>query len=398
MLIISAAIYAYLVKTRPSPEQINIKQPTLNVIVYPVKCENIQEKIIGYGTARALRTSNITAQVAGTIIYRNKLAYAGEKISKGQILFKLDERDYRSKVIQFTQQVESTKAQIEQIKVNEENYQRLINITEIRKRIAQDEYKRVLNLFERNLAPKRELDLADQALQRALEAVQKYKFQLATTRIKKKILQSNLAAVQSKLEIAKINLDRCTIKAPFTGQIVKINADIGQTLNPGFIVAIIIDPSKIEVPVELPASKRSKIKLSANAKIVPEVRQPGNWKGKISRIDALIDTASRTFRAFVLIDEPIKNVPLVPGAFVIVTIDGPLHKSVIAIPRTAIKDNYVFIAKDGKAHKKIVKIAEIIGEQAIISEGLKPKDLLIISNMDVLYEGAPIKITSKSNK
>ena len=392
LLAVSVIIYIYLVHTRPSPEQINIKPPSLRVVVYPVKREDITEHIIGYGTARALRTSNVTAQVAATVLYRDKVAYAGEEARKGQLLFRLDERDYHSKVIQLTKQVESIEAKIAQVKVDEDNYKRLIGIAEVQKRIAEDEYKRVAGLFERKLAPKRELDLADQALQQTLAVVQKYKFQLASAKIRERILQSSLSAAKCQLDIAKTNLERCSITAPFDGQIVKINADVGQMVAPGYILAVITDPSKIEVPVELPASMRFRIKLSADVEITPEVRQPGRWRGKVSRIDATIDPTTRTFRAFVLVDKPQQGIPLVPGAFVIANITGATHKSVIAIPRSVIRDDFVFVAKAGKAHKRKIEIKEFINERAIISKGLKPGEFVITSNMDVLYNGAPVTL------
>jgi len=396
VLSFAAVIDVLLVRTGKQVEKIVAIVQPLRVGVIEVQRQDLVEQIVGYGTARSMRTTNLTAEVAGTVSYRDQAARAGHAVLAGQVLFRIDQRDYQQRLEQLWQNIEAQKAQLEQLELEQNNYQQLLTIAQREERIAADEYKRVSNLFSEKSATDRERDVAEASLQGIKRQVQQYRFNLVSIKPRSQVLEANLHLFESQLETAKLNLQRCTVRVPFDGQIVLANVDVGQTVQPGFTLAILIDPGQIEIPVELPAAVHARVTIGADAQVEPEVSQPGLWTGVVARIDARINPSSRTFQAYVVVKNPLADRPLIPGAFVRVKITGPKHQSALVIPRSALRDDHVFLARGRRAERRSVQIQRILGQQAVIQEGLQPGDKLITTNLDVLYDGSAIELTSQT--
>ncbi len=393
---VAAIIDMLLVRTGKQVEKIVATVQPLRVVTIEVQRQDLVEQIVGYGTARSMRTTNLTAEVAGTVIYRDQAARAGHAVLAGQVLFKIDQRDYQQRLEQLWQNLEAQKAQAKHLDLEQANYQQLLAIVEREERIAADEYKRVSNLFSEKSATDRERNFAEAAMQARKRQLQQHRFNLASIKPRGQMLQANLHLLESQLETAKLNVQRCTVRVPFDGQIVQANVEVGQTVQPGFTLAIVTDPGQIEIPVELPASVYARVTVGANAQIEPEVSQPGRWAGTLARIDARIDPSSRTFKAYVIVENPLAEMPLIPGAFVRVKIIGPRYQSALVIPRSALRIDHVFVARGRRAERRAVQIQRTLGQQAVVQEGLQPGDKLIITNLDVLYDGSAIEPTSET--
>lgn len=385
-------VFALLFHTRARPEQIAIDRSVLRVRAATVEARDFLEPIVGYGTARSLRTTNLTAEVAGTLIFRDEAARPGRSVRKGQVLFRIDPRDYEQAVRQLEQMVEAQKALLTQLDLEEDHDKKLLEIVERERQIAADEFTRISGLFAQGLAHKTERDRSDAALLLARRLVEQSTFRLAAIGPRRQILKANLDTAESQLAVARLNLRRCMVCAAFTGQIVDVRAEIGQTVSGGMILAMLLDPAQIEVPVELPAAMRSRIAIGASARIEPQVKRPPLWQGTVARLDGRIDPASRTFRAFVEVSAPLAPSALTPGAFVRVTIDGPTHRSAITIPRAAIRDGHAFVVNAGQAHRRAVRVKRYVGELVLIESGLATGERVILTNLDVLSDGAPVDV------
>ena len=51
----------------------------------------------------------------------------------------------------------------------------------------------------------------------------------------------------------------------------------------------------------------------------------------------------------------------------------------------------LFVANDEKAHVRTVRVQALLGDRAVISDGVSPGDRIILTNLDVLHEGAPVR-------
>ncbi|MCA9067548.1 MAG: hypothetical protein KDA84_01405, partial [Planctomycetaceae bacterium] len=96
----------------------------------------------------------------------------------------------------------------------------------------------------------------------------------------------------------------------------------------------------------------------------------------------------RTIEVYVEVDNQKQTTPLLPGTFVHARIEGPVLERVFAIPRDAIINNHILLAKseiDSPVTQQQIEPLDTLENLAILKAGLKDGDQLILTNLDVLY-------------
>ena len=101
---------------------------------------------------------------------------------------------------------------------------------------------------------------------------------------------------------------------------------------------------------------------------------------------------SNTIKARATFSNP--NNILIPGLFVRVNVEGLVYKDAISIPQKALLQDatgsYVFLAKEGKAHKLPVKAGTVHNDAYIIESGLNAGDVVITNNLTKLRPGSAV--------
>jgi hypothetical protein len=88
---------------------------------------------------------------------------------------------------------------------------------------------------------------------------------------------------------------------------------------------------------------------------------------------------------------------LLPGTFVFARIEGPAFESdrYKIIPRDAILGNRVFRVKEGVTQEIPIAIREKLQSVAVVEGDLKPGDLLVLTNLDLLTDGLPVEASGR---
>ncbi|GAG83813.1 unnamed protein product, partial [marine sediment metagenome] len=163
-----------LASLKTPPMETKSSERPLRVEALQVKQEDIPVFIAGYGEVKALNVVPIAPEVAGKIVKIHPRLEAGEIIPKGEILFKIDPRDY----------ITVRKTSRDRLKILKRNQE-----------LAKKEYERVRILYEKNKI----------VTQAGIEAAEKAMLSAAD-------LTSQIAQA---LETAETNLERCEVRAPF---------------------------------------------------------------------------------------------------------------------------------------------------------------------------------------
>ena len=214
-----------------------------------------------------------------------------------------------------------------------------------------------------------------------------------------------LAAAQS----AELSHKHTRVEAPFAdAKVRKLLVRAGDTVPAGAMLFIVAGGERVEVEVRLPASKRADIAVGTQAIVRAAPGGASLAKATISRISPSIDEASRTFTAYIVAGagehlDPKR--PLVPGELVFVEVTGKLHRDVLTVPRFAEVDGSFFVAREGRAVRimpdpaSIVRAGEYLlianggrGAASDVNHGIKAGDLLVISNLDLMADGAPLRV------
>jgi multidrug efflux pump subunit AcrA (membrane-fusion protein) len=118
------------------------------------------------------------------------------------------------------------------------------------------------------------------------------------------------------------------------------------------------------------------------------------WEGAVERIAGEADETSRTFNAYIMVENRDPAAPLMPGMFVRAEVEGPTLNHALLIPRPAIRDEQVFIATEGKAEKRRLTIDRYLPRHVVITGGVAEGEWVIMSNLDRLQAGTPVEVSN----
>jgi multidrug efflux system membrane fusion protein len=316
--------------------------PPRNVTVAKVTAKDVPFYLDEIGTTGAYETVQIKAQVTGQIISRD-FADGGD-VKKGDLLFKIDPRPYEAVLA-------SAKADFA---------------------LAQANLNRQMELKSKNVATSQELDTARASAMRAEAAV----------------------------AAAQVNLDFCSVRSPIDGRAGLRNVDVGNVVNPGTDTPLVtiqgLDPIYTDFTVaepDLPLVRRyldnPNLKVATDAE---DDNVPPRF-GDLYFIDNAVQPGAGTVKLRAVTPNPDRA--LWPSQFVRVRLILDLLKDAMMVPSGAVQIGqngpYVFVVKpDSTLDLRPVKPGQAHGDETVITEGVKPGELVVISGQLQLAPGAKV--------
>ena len=368
-----AAGYWWLVTTKPvATRSSELSLPPL-VEVQTLVPEDLVLEFVGYGSARADREVLIAAEGAGQVVELSEGVKDGSHVKPGDVLLRIDDRQYRCQLDKELGRLADIEAQLARLNVEHANVERLLVTADAGVKITREEHQRLSRLHEKNMASKKEWDFARLAYHTQLRELQGYQNQRDLIPARRAELLAIREARRADVELAKIECERCTIVAPPAGnrwlkdqqarpsatsvwQVDKVMVEVGDRVRIGSEILRLMDTRFIEVPVELPLSARPQIKLEAHCVLTMDSMPGAKWVAVVARLSPAADPRSRTFTAYLEVDNDQQEMPLVPGYFLTAQITGPTLHQVLAIPRGAVLTDRVFVAEDGEVHLRHVLV------------------------------------------
>jgi RND family efflux transporter MFP subunit len=360
-----------MVMMRPSAAKGDVAASVSRVDVVTVQAGTTRAQVHSHGVVEAAQRVTVVPQVSAEVRWLSESVAPGGRLAAGEVYARLDARDYALAVEQARAQVESAKLEVE--------------LEKGRGRIAQKEWAL--------LHPDRDPSDAPLALRGP---------QLNTA-------QQSLASAQATLEQAEVQLSRTRFTAPFDAMVVEESLEKGQVVAPGAPVATLIGTEAFWVTVSLPVSELGAVEL-------PREQAPGSpaevqldlgsgqtvtRRGVVDRLLAQLDPQTRTAQLQVRIDDPLagEGVPLLPGAFVDVRIEGRQLDGVVRVPRTAVHNGDTVWVVDGREgqgslQRRTVSVGWKEGDDVLVTDGLASGDRVVVSPLSVPLEGTKVEVLS----
>jgi RND family efflux transporter MFP subunit len=303
--------------------------PSVAVETRSLSTESYEVWVDSYGTVEAQTTSNLVSEVNGRVVAVSENIRAGGRFSKGDMLVKLDERDFRVEIDVAT----SAAAEAELAYLQE---------------VAQAEFA----AQEWNEPPES-------------EAARK----LALREPQVAAAKAALQAAKSRLERAKLDLQRTTIVAPFDGMVLTQSIDVGQVVSPSQPIAQIYSTDIVEVRLPIKINDLEHLvlpegeqQLAGGAAAVLESEigtKTFQWQAEIVRTEGAFDPATRMLYVVAHVKDPFisnSDRPAIRiGQFVRAKVAGNRYEDVFVIPRRAVSQDFmVSIAQDGVLQKRSI--------------------------------------------
>ncbi len=209
--------------------------------------------------------------------------------------------------------------------------------------------------------------------------------------------KTNKLSFEKKVGLMREQIRMTKIISPINGTVDAVNVKVGQTVAPGLAAINVVNFSHLKVKAELAETYSNRIKVGNVVQVYfPDIDD--SMEAKVSYASKSINPLTRTFTVEVPLNN---NSSFRPNMVAKLKIkDYVSSKPTIVIPlkfiQKGVEENYVLIAKDGKAVKKKVLVGkEYNGLAEIISgteNGIAEGDQLIIEGYDLINDGDPISL------
>lgn len=201
---------------------------------------------------------------------------------------------------------------------------------------------------------------------------------------------------KAQMELADAKLERAVIKAPIDGIVNLLPVEEGEYVQPGTLVAQIVDLDEIKVVVDVPERDVSFLELGAAVPVI--VNKLGGeaqtFAGTITYISRLADTSTFTSRIEVTVDN--HDGRLRTGQIVDVHLTRRIIADAVMIPLDTVlpdeKGHIVYVVNDGLAKRRAVSLGIFQGNLVQIVSGLSGGDQLIVENHQYVAEGQAVQV------
>jgi membrane fusion protein, multidrug efflux system len=209
-------------------------------------------------------------------------------------------------------------------------------------------------------------------------------------------IETKLQQAQSSYNLAKKNLDNCSLYSPVSGVVGKKMAEPGEYSVVGKAILTILDISSVRVKFSVPENEISLLK--SNCRSVTTIAALGNKKCEGGRIERSVTASavSHTYPVHINLLNPQKD--LLPGMVckVELTPGDKVHSIVVPIgliQTTADGQKFIWCEKEGKAIRTFVTTGTARGNGVEITSGLSVDDRLVTEGYQKISEDE--KITGK---
>lgn len=336
------------------------------VIVEPVEKGNVE--IFGeyVGRIRAQQFVEVRARVEG---YLEKMLFAeGTYVSKNQVLFVINQDQYRAKADKARAQLKKDEAQALK---------------------AKRDLERIRPLYAQNAASQLDLDNAQAAYETA---------------------EASVAMSQADLDQAELELGYTLVRSPLSGHISERNVDLGTLVGPGgkSLLATVVKSDTVLVDFSMTAldylkSKERNIEIGRqdstrswqpNITITLADNTVYPYKGDVDFAEPQVDPQTGTFS--VRAEMPNPDRVLLPGQFTRVKLLLDVREGAVTVPQKAVTIEkggaYIFaMRRDSTVEKRFIELGPEFGNHWVVERGLITGEQVVTEGFHKLSQGMKVR-------
>lgn len=373
ILIVLAAfgVARLMIAMKREAEQVEVQVLPPLVRVHEALIQSHRFEVRSQGTVEPLRTVKLVSEVDGRVVEVSPALKVGGMFREGDVLVRLDARDFELAVTRARAEVESARTRLRVVQAEAD--------------VAQTEW-----------ADLGRSGVASDLLMR--------KPQLAEA-------SAAVAGAEAALEKALLDLERTELKAPFDGVVRSENLTVSQFVRRGEEMASLFAVDRVEVKLPVPLYELEFLDLSNigapgspdGPEVVLTASQSGwkgEWIGRVTRVDGEVDPRSRMTHLFVEVDDPYgwnradSRPALKAGMFVAASVKGRKVSNVFAIPRVAVRGENTLLKVTSDNKLEFAEITSLRKQKdiVVVSAGVANGDRIIVSPMDAPVDGMEVRV------
>ena len=351
-------------KRRPPPAPV-VVAPTVSTLEFlptdiaTVATDTVRQVLPLSGALRALNQVAVKAKVNGEV--KEVLVRAGEAVSAGQVLIKIDPTEYQAKLDQAKGALLAARGQLDIATKTRDNNQVLLEKSFISR-----------NAFD--------------------NAASQYD-----------IAKANVDSARGALDVAQKALTDSVVRAPISGLISSRTVEPGEKVSTDNKLLEVVDLQQMELEAPVPTADILKVQLGQEVQVRVE-GLPQTVTGKVVRINPSTQTGSRSIMVYVRIDN--RQGLLRSGMFADASLTLERHDAVLTVPQTAIRieegKSYVYTIENNKLMQRPVVTGlrglDSKGDAVEISSGLQSGIRVVKTNLGNLSSGTAVRVMPGTDK
>ena len=337
----------------------------MTVDMAAVKKGDVAAHLTVVGNLIGLQTVDVAPRTNGRLVSVN--IQLGDPVRRGQVLAKVEDREIVEQVSQAEASQQVSKATIRQ--------------READLKVAEVNFERSKNLFQRQLLAKQALDDAES------------KFLAAEAQID--LSKAQLMQADARLQELRINLQNTNVTSPVDGFVGKRNVDPGAMVSQNTPIASVVEISRLKMVVNVVEKDIRLVTVGDSGDVDVDAYPGEKFRGRIARVAPVLDPATRT--ATMEIEIANSDNRLKPGMYARVSLTVEERQDTLVAPKTAVIDfeskRGVWMAnQDNRAIFKPVELGLEDVDRVEIKAGLKEGDRIVttgaaaVRNNDLLIE------------
>ncbi|MEK8021416.1 MAG: HlyD family efflux transporter periplasmic adaptor subunit [Candidatus Parabeggiatoa sp.] len=396
--------FVYLKKTKPQNEPIQIEEQAWTVKVVSALPTALSPTITLYGRVESprsatLRTPTFSLNVNTEVT--NLLVLEGEKVKKGRVLIRLEKSDSTLNLKQREADIADIKAQI---KIEKQRYANNITALEHENALlalTQKTLGRLRKLKRQRVSSQSSFEEAQQAVERQMLAITQRRLEIDNHQHIKQQLDAKLTRAVAQRDLARLELARTQITAPFSGVIADVFVAVGDRVRSGDALLSVYDNTALEIRAQIPGRYQGTVldalrigrKLQAQALVN---NKP--IRLRLERVSGKINPDSGGIDGLFSLRKGANLLRL--GQFMSLSLDLPKQASVIALPYEAVYGTnriYKYVDERMKGIT-IVRVGEQLTETGhskilVRSPALQEGDQVIITQLPNAMEGLKVQVS-----
>ena len=424
ILLLAGLVSFALVALSPQPPKRppQVIAPLVQTVVIDAK--NGQINVAGNGTVRPRAQINLAPQVSGKVVYVSPSMVSGARVTKGQVLVRIEQADYHNAL----KQAEAEVAQ-QQVTLLQEEEEALIAKEEYERFRQREQTRSSLNAYasvdDNDFAAKL-IDSGSSSSSASTESNPDEPSSLVLREPQRAAAAAALARAEASLADAELALSRTRITAPFDGYVRTESVDPGQFVSVGQSIAELYASEEVEIMVPLSTDEAALIpslwekQANQNDLLIPANvymdygGQSYRWDGYVHRAEAALDEMTRTVDVVVRVPNPFNGgdlvtipgevdllsshvPPLMVGQYTRVEIQGAELKNYYTIPRRALRvDDEIWTIKDDSLiHIVPVQVIQKVEDEVYILSDLDEQTEVVTSDLSAVTEGMKVRPNSQ---
>ncbi|MFO8074347.1 MAG: efflux RND transporter periplasmic adaptor subunit [Polyangia bacterium] len=373
ILLAGFGLFYLLTTMKQKPERQEPPDGSAVVEVTEVAAASGPATIGSMGVVVPAREVTVVLQVSGRAVEVSPDLVPGGRVREGQLLARIDPRDYDLAIRQ--QRAAVTSAEME------------LATERARKEVAEREWSLIAD----------ELRPSEEGRKLALREIQ-----IETA-------EAALDSARSGLDQARLARSRTAVRAPFDAVVIEEMVDEGQVLGPSSKVATLVDSTRFWVRATVPMDRLPWISLpdedgeGGSRVLVSQRVGPGDVverRGRVVRLLGDLDELGKMARLLIEVSDPLgpeggggAELPLLLGAYVNAEIEGPELKDVVSVPRTALRDrDRLWIKRDGELAIETIEVVWTTEQRVFVRGDVSVGEQVVTSRIPAPVEGMPLKV------